>query len=268
MITSDLPCNWPRTFSTPSREFSFDCSSSWTKSALSAGRANVIAIISVRGHGEGEAANSPIRTWRIVRFSAEGAGSGRGEYSGGANGARARRNSSARLEGKSTMTVTPLPSGGAFAADPPFCCASWITLSATRFTSVGEAGKRISSAIVGNGSEVSAVRASDDASCWRVASSLSLSSPVPFLFPMIKTMPMRTLSRTSAANAVMKAGGRSASQAPGYPDLLARARLRENRAHGDAHFCARWRAHVASWGSAANCSSKADRSSGSNFPSR
>ena len=47
--------------------------------------------------------------------------------------------------------VTPFSSGGAFAAEPPHCLASRITLSATRPRSGAAADKWISSAIVGSG---------------------------------------------------------------------------------------------------------------------
>src|SRR5438045_9245350 len=96
-------------FSTPSREFRLGVSSSRTKSELSAGNAKVIAIIWARDHGLWEAGKSPTRTCRMVRLSAEGDGSGGGEYSGGASGARELRSSSDRAGGKSTTTVTPRP---------------------------------------------------------------------------------------------------------------------------------------------------------------
>src|SRR5438045_5956493 len=119
-------------FASASREFRLGVSSSRTKSELSAGNAKVIAIIWARDHGVGEAGKSPTRTWRMVRLSAEGDGSGGGEYSGGASGASERRNSSARVEGKSMTTVSPLTSTGALDAGPPAGCAGWTTLSAIR----------------------------------------------------------------------------------------------------------------------------------------
>ena len=112
------------------------------KSELSAGSANVIAIIYIRHHGVGEGDGSPIRTCMIARLSGDAdLSAGGGEYpeepAARANGGTHPRGS----DGRSMTTVMRWSSGGAFAADPPACVASRMTLSAIRSRSSAGAGR-------------------------------------------------------------------------------------------------------------------------------